>query len=187
METLAAFDEALLRAARGAPFWALPFFVLLTTVGGVWGLLALVPFLAQRRARPQVVWLIGCLLSTTAIVTALKQLVGRLRPCNALVGCPAIYIASPRDYSFPSGHAAGSFAFAAFVVTTWPRFRAPAIVFATLVAWSRCFLGVHYPSDITVGAVLGVAMGFVFAKLSDAHAGGRLRAWARGSSRSESR
>lgn len=142
-------------------------------------MLALLPFLAQRSVRPQMLWLIGCLTSTSAVVAGLKSLVGRARPCDALSGCPAIYIASPGGYSFPSGHAAGSFAFAAFVVTIWPRFTAPALVFATLVAWSRCFLGVHYPIDITVGALLGSLLGFVFAKIAEARIRGPLRSESR--------
>lgn len=179
-ETLAAADEALLRVARGSPGWAVPLFVGITVVGGGWGIFPLLFFLRRKESRRVTGWLLGCLVATSAVVGVLKALFGRVRPCDALAGCPPVFVASPGGHSFPSGHAAGSFAFAAFVATTWPRFAAPALVFAALVAWSRCFLGVHYPSDITAGALIGSLLGFVFAKLA-AGAG------ARGSSRSETR
>ncbi len=63
---------------------------------------------------------------------------------------------SSGDPSFPSNHAAGAFAFA--FTLFWRRRKAGAIllVFALFMALSRLFLGVHYPSDVTVGAILAL-------------------------------
>jgi len=174
LETIAAADEALFRASRGTPAWATPVFVFFTFVGGGWGMLAFLPFLARQRTRAVTTRLVLALVATSALVSTLKALFGRVRPCDALAGCDAVFVASPGGYSFPSGHAAGSFAFAAFVSSVQPRYAPLALSFAALVAWSRCFLGVHYPSDVLAGALFGATVGFLFGRL-------------RGSSRSETR
>jgi undecaprenyl-diphosphatase len=157
-------DEALLRAARGAPAWATPLFVAITFIGGGWGMFGLVPFLARAETRAVTARLVAALVATSALVSTVKALVGRVRPCDALASCEAVFIASPGGHSFPSGHAAGSFAFAAFVASVRPVFAVPAFVFAALVAWSRCHLGVHYPSDILAGALVGMSIGVIGAR-----------------------
>jgi undecaprenyl-diphosphatase len=73
-------------------------------------------------------------------------------------------VVSPGGGSFPSGHAAGVFAFAAFVAVRAPRWAPLSFAWAGIVAWSRCVLGVHYPSDVLAGALLGAAVGALFAR-----------------------
>ncbi|MDC3961232.1 phosphatase PAP2 family protein [Polyangium jinanense] len=180
LDVISAADEALLRAVRGSPAWATPLFVAVTFVGGGWGMFALVPFLAREKTRATTTRLIAALVVTSALVSTVKAVVGRVRPCDALAACEPVFITSPGGHSFPSGHAAGSFAFAAFVASVRPVFAVPAFVFAALVAWSRCFLAVHYPSDILAGALLGMSIGFVAARL-------RFPLDLKGSSRSGSR
>jgi undecaprenyl-diphosphatase len=66
------------------------------------------------------------------------------------------------SYSFPSGHAIFSF-MAAFVLghgRGW-RWQAPLFLFAVLVAWSRIYVGAHYPLDVAAGAVVGIACGWL--------------------------
>jgi undecaprenyl-diphosphatase len=97
--------------------------------------------------------------------TGLKHLTDRPRP----------YVAHPEqeplrraslDLSFPSGHAATSFA-AAMVLARYvpPRVAPLLFVLAALVGWSRVYVGVHYPSDVLVGALLGVAVGLIVPRL----------------------
>jgi undecaprenyl-diphosphatase len=86
--------------------------------------------------------------------TALKAVVRRRRP--ALEGLPAL-IAVPTSLSFPSAHAASSFAAARAYSALAPA--GPLYAAATAMAVSRVYLGVHYPSDVAVGAVLGTLMG----------------------------
>ena len=62
----------------------------------------------------------------------------------------------PRGRSFPSGHAAASFAGGWILGTVWPRHRPQFLGLATLVSLSRIYLGAHYPGDIASGAVVGV-------------------------------
>ena len=88
----------------------------------------------------------------------LKAAIGRDRPPLAdpepepLVGVPA-------THSFPSGHATVSFACATILALAIPRLAWPLFGLAALVAFSRVYVGVHYPLDIVAGAALGVALG----------------------------
>jgi undecaprenyl-diphosphatase len=161
-----ALDERLLLSVHGAPAVLVPLFYLATIVGGGWGLLALVPYLIRQATRVRTLWLLGAIVTQSALVSSLKSLVGRVRPCDALGWCDPLVVGSPGGHSFPSGHAAGSFAFAAFVSLCSPRWAPLAFAWAALVAASRCVLGVHYPSDVLAGALLGSAVGFGFARVA---------------------
>lgn len=163
LEALAELDRSVLRGARDLPGPAISLFYVFTVIGAGWGLFAVLPFLARRATRGATLGLLGAVVATSGTVSALKALVGRVRPCDALGWCTPILVASPGGGSFPSGHAAGSFAFAAFVTMRSPRWAPLALAYAALVAWSRCVLGVHYPSDVVGGAFLGAAIGAAFA------------------------
>lgn len=85
----------------------------------------------------------------------LGVLVGRARPFVTLADVqPLIAMDSTHD-SFPSGHAAAAFAIALVVWKHDRDWGAAFLILATLVALSRVFVGVHYPSDIVAGALLG--------------------------------
>jgi undecaprenyl-diphosphatase len=166
LDAIVALDTSVLRRALGEPAWALPAFYAATVVGAGWGLFALVPFLVLPRTRRVTGVLLVALGVTNLLVSVLKWMVGRVRPCDALEWCHPIFVASPGGGSLPSGHAAGAFAFAAFVATREPRYALPLALYAVLVAWSRCALGVHYPLDVFAGAALGGTVGFAFARWS---------------------
>lgn len=92
----------------------------------------------------------------------IKEVVARPRPCRTLDGVRLV-IACPRSFSFPSSHAATSFAFITPFLLLTRRFLARRwLVFlfllASAIAFSRPYLGVHYPSDILAGAVLGAGI-----------------------------
>ncbi len=88
----------------------------------------------------------------------LKLLIDRPRPP---IGDRSVHalIAVPPDPSMPSGHALTSFACAVVLAGFAPRLRWPLLAYASLVAISRPYLGVHYPSDVIVGAVIGAVLG----------------------------
>lgn len=159
LELLNELDHRILLAARDLPSWLLSLFHLFTVIGAGWGMFALVPFLIKPTTRHATVALIGAILLTSGAGNVIKTLVGRIRPCDALGWCSPLRGESPGGWSFPSGHAAGSFAFAAFILLCAPRYAPLALMYALLVASSRFVLGVHYPTDVFGGAILGSLIG----------------------------
>lgn len=95
----------------------------------------------------------------------LKPLIHRLRPCNALtdvltpLGCTG-------SFSFPSNHALNNFAAAVFFYRLFPKLKTALFVVASLIAISRVYLGLHYPSDIVGGALIGAGIGYLFSILA---------------------
>jgi membrane-associated phospholipid phosphatase len=96
--------------------------------------------------------------------TLLKHITERARPPLADPTIQAL-VALPDSPSFPSGHAATAFAAATAVGVLHPRFRAPLLALAVMVAVSRVYLGVHFWSDVVVGSLLGVAVGLTTARI----------------------
>src|SRR5215211_4377015 len=104
-------------------------------------------------------WLICALLGPLAIGLnyAIKLAVRRPRP--VLEGLPPLG-GAPSSLSFPSAHATSSFAVATAMVRVDPA-TAGALVIAVALALGRPYLGMHYPSDVLAGALLGVALGLI--------------------------
>ncbi|MDI6807863.1 MAG: phosphatase PAP2 family protein [Candidatus Eisenbacteria bacterium] len=93
---------------------------------------------------------------TGPVVSGLKYAVGRERPYEKT---------SRANSSFPSGHAAAVFAVSSVIASEYPRLKIPAYVVAGAVAFSRVYLGRHYPSDVIVGSAVGYGIGkLVYAK-----------------------
>jgi undecaprenyl-diphosphatase len=92
-----------------------------------------------------------------------KVAVGRVRPCRTIEGL-RLLVACPNSFSLPSGHAITSFAVALpifyltreYISLIW---RLYPLLLASLIAFSRLYLGVHYPTDVLTGAFLGGVIG----------------------------
>ena len=136
-----------------------PLFEALSTIGNlgaVWLIAAAALAIAWRR--PIVFARVGgAALTAHLVTTVIKDLTSRSRP-PLHVPEPAPIIALPGSSSFPSGHASVAFACATMLAATDRRLAIPAFALAAGIAWSRVYVGVHYPLDVLAGAVLGVAV-----------------------------
>ena len=93
-----------------------------------------------------------------ALITnvCLKNLVARPRPYEVVEGLVPL-IGKPTDYSFPSGHTCASFACALVLYRILPKkYGVPAVILASLIAFSRLYVGVHYPTDVLGGMFVGI-------------------------------
>ena len=90
----------------------------------------------------------------------LKPFFGRIRPCNALENINLL-INKSKAFSFPSSHAVNFFALATYFGYYFKKYIWWFLVIAAMVAYSRVYVGVHYPFDILAGALIGVGCAFV--------------------------
>jgi undecaprenyl-diphosphatase len=116
----------------------------------VWLALGLVLALARRSPRPFVLVLLADG-AATGLGDALKAAVGERRPHVSRL------VPLPHSSSFPSTHAATSFACATVLSALAPRAAPVFFALAAAIAYSRLYVGVHWPLDVVVGAALGVA------------------------------
>ncbi|MGI6013168.1 MAG: phosphatase PAP2 family protein [Oscillospiraceae bacterium] len=140
--------------------------------GIIWILLAAALLLIPKTRRCGIVVSIALILDLILCNGILKNLVARIRPFDVNTAVELL-IQKPSDYSFPSGHTAASFAAVTALYCTHSRLRYPAFCVALLIAFSRMYLYVHYPSDILGGVLLGVICGCAAAQIFRV----RLRRW----------
>jgi undecaprenyl-diphosphatase len=124
------------------------------TSGLIWIVLAVVAAILLRRPTLVPLVVLAVVLSDLVAI-GLKQLFDVERPSVRYTE-PEPLVRAPTDLSFPSGHAATSFASAALLAWAAPRFALPLYVLAGAIAFSRVYVGVHYPLDVLAGAALGL-------------------------------
>ena len=171
MEWLYSIDLALFRLGNQvlvnpAGDWFFPFITDLKHFLVPYGLAALALMIFGKKKGIATVLLLAVAITLSDQISSslIKPLFARIRPCHTLedvrllVGCGS-------GFSFTSSHATNNFAMAVLIGHFWKKARPYLLVWAALVAWSRVYVGVHYPSDILGGAVLGslIAFGVVYA------------------------
>ncbi|MFH1778850.1 MAG: phosphatase PAP2 family protein [Candidatus Omnitrophota bacterium] len=110
--------------------------------------------------------LVISLLLTVGSVDLLKYLINRPRPGEALSG---IFVMGQvgAGFSFPSAQAAVAFVLASVFSSAYKKLTIALFILATLVGISRIYLGLHYPSDVIIGAVVGIAVTYIVSKMLD--------------------
>jgi undecaprenyl-diphosphatase len=138
------------------------FFLLITHLGGVRFLSLLTFFFLFFKfdSQPLLGWeLAAVLISSHLFVHILKRVINRKRPYVRLANVE--HIVEPFEpYSFPSGHTTASFAAAVTLSFAFSQLSILFIFIAFLVAVSRIYLGVHYPSDILSGIIIALIFSF---------------------------
>lgn len=138
----------------------MPYITLLGEHGILWIILG-ITLLFYKKTRPMGISILMALLIGLVICNlTLKPLVARVRPYVAN-GFEGLLIEPLSDFSFPSGHTVASFEMAVCVYLFNKRYGVYALVLAMLIGFSRLYLYVHYPSDVIVGAVLGILIGYL--------------------------
>ncbi|MGO5092870.1 phosphatase PAP2 family protein [Clostridium sporogenes] len=132
--------------------------IFITSIGNlglIWIGISLLLLISKRYRKVGVLCIASLFLSSLIGEVLLKNLVQRGRPFTAVEGINLL-IKAPKSFSFPSGHTASSFAVATVVGRKIEKFKLPIYILAIAIAFSRLYLYVHYPSDVLVGALIGV-------------------------------
>ncbi len=145
--------------------WFMPKITVLGNFGLIWIFAGFTLLFFKKYRKYGICLLVGLLTGVLVGNVALKNLVMRQRPCW-LDETVVLLIKNPQDFSFPSGHSLSSAISAAVLTKANRRFGAVAIPVAMLIAFSRLYLFVHFPSDVLTGIMLGVAIGLLAVYLS---------------------
>ncbi len=127
--------------------------------GMIWIVLSAVLLLFPRTRKYGLTVALALVVGAIICNLTLKPLVERIRPYELVGLTNQLLIDPPSDFSFPSGHTTSSFAAASALVLMRARGWQAAAVLAVLIAFSRLYLYVHYPTDVIAGAVIGVVSG----------------------------
>ncbi|MGB9977637.1 phosphatase PAP2 family protein [Methanobacterium sp.] len=149
---------------------------ILTNFGSLiaWSLVCILIFLfgGQYGKKIAILGLLALFLSSAAVLV-LKYIIAEPRPF--LVLNHVHLLTTENDYSFPSGHATASFAAAVAIGAKYSfiikdkayKLIYPLLVFATIICFSRVYVGVHYPLDVVFGAIIGIVFALIVLRFED--------------------
>lgn len=124
--------------------------------GWFWILLAVVLLIMKKTRKAGAAAAIALVIGALITNVCLKNMVARVRPYDTYSALIPI-VTKPIDWSFPSGHTCASFASAFVYFRLLPKkYGIPALVLACMIAFSRLYLGVHYPTDVLAGFLIGL-------------------------------
>lgn len=158
---LAEVEFAILDAIQSIRFEFLDKLMIgITTLGNkgiVWIVIGIVMLFFKKYRRAGVAVLLGLIFGLVTGNWVIKNIVARARPCAVNTAIELI-IPYPGEYSFPSGHTLSSFIAATCVFLRNRKFGVWAYLLASLIAFSRLYLYVHFPTDIIGGILLGILL-----------------------------
>lgn len=132
----------------------MPIITSLGNLGAIWIAISIVLFLNDSNRMTGYIVILTLLISTLIGEGVIKHIVRRDRPCSA--SFKELLVSKPITYSFPSGHTLSSFASASVLSIYFSQYRIIFLFIAFLIAVSRLYLYVHYPTDVLAGIILGV-------------------------------
>lgn len=143
----------------------MPFVTLFGEAGIFWIACALALLVARKHRKTGLGMAFALIFGVIVCNMTIKPLVMRPRPYDFQAEHFGVTIKllvdGLHDYSFPSGHTIASFEAATVLMLNNKKLGIPALILACLIALSRLYLYVHYPTDVLVALVLGVAFGFL--------------------------
>ena len=141
--------------------WFMPLVTRLGDKGIFWIAVALILIITKKYRKTGIMMGVALLLGLIVGNATLKPLVARTRPYDMPGVEIDLLVDRLHDFSFPSGHSLACFEAATVLMIREKKFGIPALVIAILVALSRLYLYVHYPTDVLAGTLLGIAFGFL--------------------------
>ena len=143
----------------------MPLITLLGDAGIFWIAVSVVLLLIPKYRKAGLSMGIALLIGVVICNMILKPWVGRIRPYEYQLihfgKTIELLVATPHDFSFPSGHTIASFEAAVALTVHSRKLGIPAMILAVLIAFSRMYLYVHYPTDVLASVVLGTAFAFL--------------------------
>ena len=112
-----------------------------------------------------VVLIIAASFSDAICFQIIKPWVGRIRPSHEFYEYINLLVSKGGKYSFPSNHAANSFVFATVLSYFYDKNRISLYILASTIAFSRVYVGVHYPLDIIFGSIIGYTISWIILSL----------------------
>lgn len=172
MEILASLDENILLWIQETirTDWLTPIMLMITKLGNVgfiWVTMCLVMLFFRKTRSAGAAGLLACFFSLCLNNVILKNAFARTRPYEVVEGL-VLLTKKATDFSFPSGHAGSSFAAAtAIFCILRNKAGASALILAALIAFSRLYIGIHYPTDVLAGTLTGILCGAAAAWIID--------------------
>jgi undecaprenyl-diphosphatase len=132
----------------------------LGNAGLIWIAIAVFLLFIKKTRKCGVLMLVSMILGLIIGNGFLKNIIARDRPCWIDTSIPLL-IPNPHDYSFPSGHTLASFEAAVMIFLHNKKWGAISLMLALVIAFSRMYLFVHFPTDILGGMILGTVISLV--------------------------
>ena len=129
-------------------------------------LIGYLAYFGGKRGRITIVLLlIAASFSDAICFQIIKPWVGRIRPSHEFYEYINLLVSKGGKYSFPSNHAANSFVFATVLSYFYDKNRISLYILASTIAFSRVYVGVHYPLDIIFGSIIGYIISWIILSL----------------------